>query len=330
MQAATLHNKEDHTMNATTIGGVSQIGRGSTLLRAGALAALCIGLGAMTARASTVYWDGGGADNRVITKENWTTDTQPTGGILGIIDNTYVVNPSVTAGATAGGNVTGYTVEQRTGSFTPTGNITLAQGTVWTLKGGNITTPNNIFTLNASSLIIDGGTFSSASRRFEATGNTLLEVKSGSFSNGDVGLRTANATTAFDVKVSGGSLTSTRLNFHAGGPAHFTVTGGTVNFTSATTASTLGSGMTFGLGEGSVTFAVAPTVSGTSAINFVKGSGGSLTVTGYGQSDYEAWWTAGSLKFDGANDGSFSDHFEVTGATLTLKPQSTGTVIAIR
>ncbi len=104
-----------------------------------------------------------------------------------------------------------------------------------------------------------------------------------------------------------------------------------MNFTSTTTASTLGSGMTFGLGDtGSVTFGIAPTVSGTSPINFLKGSGGSLTVTGYGASDYQAWWTAGSLKFDGSNTGNFADIFDVSGATLKLKPKVIGTMITIR
>ncbi len=177
-------------MNTRTMGSGKKSLHGRGLSAALALAAGIAGLGSTSARGVTVKWDGGGADNRVITQENWTDNTRPTGGVLGIIDNTYVTNPTVTAGATAGGNVTGYTVEQYSGLLTPNGNITLAGGTIWTLKGGNITTPNNIFTLSSASLIIDGGTFSSANRRFDSSGTSLLEVKSGSFLNGDVGLRT--------------------------------------------------------------------------------------------------------------------------------------------
>ncbi len=286
-------------------------------IRTAALAAAALlAVFSSDANANPVFWTGQGANSRVLTAENWTNNTPPliANGILGIINT----NVTVTAGASAGGNVSGYNVEQQTGLLAAAGNITLSGGTIWTLKGGSISTPTNIFGLNASSLIIDGGTFSST-RRFDGTNASLLELKSGSFSNGDVGLRVPNTSQNLTVRVSGGSLTTPMLSFETS-PSSFTVTGGTVNITSAT-ASTLGAGMTFGLGGGSVTFATAPTVSATSAINFLTGSTGSLTVTGFQAANYEAWWNAGSLKVDGGNTGTFSNNFQVTGATIVLVPE---------
>jgi hypothetical protein len=54
----------------------------------------------------------------------------------------------------------------------------------------------------------------------------------------------------------------------------------------------------------------------------------SLTVSGYGQSDYEAWWNAGSLKRDGGNAGTFSENFQVTGSTIVVVPEP-GTLVLI-
>jgi hypothetical protein len=70
-------------------------------------------------------------------------------------------------------------------------------------------------------------------------------------------------------------------------------------------------------------------VNGTGYLNFGAGSTGALTVTGANQTYYEGLWTAGNLKFNGANTGAFADHFSVTGATLTLAGDSEPSPLAL-
>jgi hypothetical protein len=59
----------------------------------------------------------------------------------------------------------------------------------------------------------------------------------------------------------------------------------------------------------------------TSTINFIDNATASFTVAGYTQSDYEILWTDTVLKYNGGNTGTFSDHFQVTGSTLTAIPE---------
>ncbi|SHI64294.1 PEP-CTERM protein-sorting domain-containing protein [Rubritalea squalenifaciens DSM 18772] len=65
----------------------------------------------------------------------------------------------------------------------------------------------------------------------------------------------------------------------------------------------------------------------TGFINFTSGSTGALDIAAADQSYYEGLWASGGLRYDGANSGTFADHFEVTGGVLTAvavpEPSST-------
>ncbi len=66
---------------------------------------------------------------------------------------------------------------------------------------------------------------------------------------------------------------------------------------------------------------------GTSTVNFGENSTGALTVTGWTVSDFETLWNDGKLTYNGAQTGNFSDHFQVSGSTLSAvavpEPSST-------
>lgn len=71
----------------------------------------------------------------------------------------------------------------------------------------------------------------------------------------------------------------------------------------------------FGEGSGSFTTTdLRNLTAGVSVINFLPGSECSLTC----DEDYPVLWDQGILKYNGANTGTFADHFTVTGSTLTL------------
>jgi hypothetical protein len=89
----------------------------------------------------------------------------------------------------------------------------------------------------------------------------------------------------------------------------------------------------FGLGNGTVSFAAAPTISGASFIDFLTGSGGALTITGFTSTNYASWWDSGFLRFNGVagSSGGFnSSDFVVTDSTLSLVPEpSTWALLAV-
>jgi hypothetical protein len=107
------------------------------------------------------------------------------------------------------------------------------------------------------------------------------------------------------LNINGGTFDGSGINDFILGRASAT---GIININ----AGTMSVGTTFVFGTNNVNG------TGTGYLNFGAGSTGALTVTGANQTYYEGLWTAGRLKFDGANTGAFADHFSVTGATLTL------------
>ncbi|NWK55009.1 PEP-CTERM sorting domain-containing protein [Verrucomicrobiaceae bacterium N1E253] len=77
----------------------------------------------------------------------------------------------------------------------------------------------------------------------------------------------------------------------------------------------------FNISAGTAEFGNLQFGSGTGTIDFTAGSTGSLTVTGYTQTDYETLWTDGNLTYGGAQSGTFADNFSVSGSTLTAVPE---------
>ena len=304
-----------------------------------------------SASAQTVYWDRGASNNNITNALNWTTDTLPTGGTLGIIDNS-IINP---ANVTVNGNLTDYNLRLDAGTLSLNSGRTFNGNTALVVKGGTFALGlNNALTLGGTStLTIDGGTMtSSGSARIISGNGTTFNLKSGSADTSQFFNNTGDAN--FTVNVSGGSLTALRTDFKGSGntvaaenSTVLRITGGTTSFSGTGTNVTRffnGGRAEFGLGSGNLSFATAPVFNSAGAtnssptirgfINFLQDSGGSLTITGFTKTDYEAWWTASGidnrLRYNGGNTGSFDDVFLVNDATLTLVPEpSTWALLAV-
>ncbi len=61
---------------------------------------------------------------------------------------------------------------------------------------------------------------------------------------------------------------------------------------------------------------------GTGVIDFSADSTGALTVTGADQTFYKKLFAAGNLTHAGSGRGTFTDHFQVLGSTITLATES--------
>ncbi len=153
-------------------------------------------------------------------------------------------------------------------------------------------------------IIVDGGSIDytassdsgNSARSLRIKGTSSLELNSGSlttWSNRNLEM--------FDngsVIISGGVLDaggiSTNSNFGNQALLTFASGGGTVILRSGT----------LGLTNGAF-------------VNFLSGSNGSLEVAGKDQAYFEGLWTAGTLRYEGANLGNFADYFEVNGSILS-------------
>jgi hypothetical protein len=284
------------------------------------------------ASAQTVTWDGSD-NNNITTAANWTTGTLPTGGTLGIIDNSIV-----TATVVVNSNLENYTIRQDAGEVSSTNKV-WAGDTSWTMNGGTFTMTGRLsLGLNGStdpvstnSLTINGGSFtgvdifgarqSSVGSSVTLTGGSLnLSGASGVWSQGG----------ALNLNVSGGTLNMEGFVFNSTSDK-FTITGGSSTVGTGTVVLQNGGHVEFGLGSGSLLLNELPAFTNAGYFNFLEDSGGSLTIAGYTKTDYEAWWTASGndnrLRYDGGNTGSFDDVFEVTGATIVLVPEPTALAV---
>ncbi len=161
----------------------------------------------------------------------------------------------------------------------------------WVQTGGDITTSFNR-TLGGMTWYITGGSVASTANLQHVTGNP------------------------FEIYVVGGSLSAAQ--FRNRDSSLLYIESGTVTLSGSLNMN--GGLTTFGLGNGTLS-AASLSSDASSRINFVSGSGGSLAITGFGLSDYETLWTGGRLQFDGGNAGTFGDHFQVDGSTLSLIPE---------
>jgi hypothetical protein len=286
------------------------------------------------ASAQTVTWDGS-ASTGITNAANWTTDTLPTGGIIGIIDNS-IVNPATVV---VNGDLSNYTIRQDAGGVSSAGRR-WTLGTSWTMNGGTFTMSNrlNLGDLSTSSnpasinsLTINGGSF---------TGTDILgDAKSalGSFvslTGGSLTLSNANGVWsqggALNLNVSGGTLNTDGFTFNSTSDK-FTITGGSSTVGTGTVVLANGGHVEFGLGSGSLLLNELPAFTAEGYFNFLEDSGGSLTIAGFTKPDYQAWWTASGnnnrLRVNGSNTGSFDDVFKVTGATIVLVPEPTAMAV---
>ena len=282
---------------------------------------------------TTVTWDGGSSGTGTILANatNWTTDTLPTGSTVGIINTSIVTNlPTLTPG-----DMTGLRIQQDAGTVDRGATTAVFSNTIYTLNGGTFNGGVQIHSLtNNSSITVNGGTMdlergigstgASSTANLTVTGGTLTTTTGR-------GIRGANSG-GFVINVSGGSIAAGDLRM-LNSSQQTTVTGGSISMIDATSSFTNGGRLTFGLGNGTVSFAGAPTIGGGSFVDFLTGSGGALSITGFTSANYASWWDSGFLRINGVagSSGGFnSSDFVVNDATLTLVPEpSTWALLAV-
>ena len=140
---------------------------------------------------------------------------------------------------------------------------------------------------------------------------------------------TQNTTTTVDIQA--GSLIVQRNTFlgnDGNGNLTFNLSGGVAQFDGdlgigrdeANTLVTI-SGGAFNV-DGALSFDVPGGADGVrpgfGTLDFTAGSTGTLTVAGLGAADFEAFFDAGDITFDGGATGTFDEFFQVNGNTLSI------------
>lgn len=168
-------------------------------------------------------------------------------------------------------------------------NLTLVQ------SAGTVSTSSNRTVAGTVHWYLTGGDISFGTASLNNAAGNVFNIYA---------LNAASDFTAGVIKLTGGSL----LHIESG---HFNISGNTqVNDGS----------IVFGAGSGSFTTPdLRNLTAGSSVINFLPGSLATMTATNI--TDYSTLWSIGILKYDGANLGTFADHFRVTGSTLSLVPE---------
>jgi hypothetical protein len=277
---------------------------------------------AAPAMAATLYTGGGGV---VQSGTNWNNGL-PNSSNLGTIDT----NASYTSGSS--GLMDGYFMTLTAGTLTRVG------GAVFNLLNGSMTVDGasaefiySGISLNNSSYTINSGS-GTASTGSAARSTNLSNNSTASFNGGTSTFeREITMSGGSQFIVNGGSLTVNTNSSDATLSGFRTGTdGGTLQFNGGTTVAnylnmTDATSVVFGgttAGSFSLdSLAFDPLNLPNVTLNWLSGSKMSLTVTGQNQAYYESLWTDSRLQFNGANTGSFGDHFVVSGATLTLIPE---------
>ena len=285
---------------------------------------------------TTVTWDGGpsGTGTSLSIAENWTTDTLPTGSTVGII-NTSIVTSLPTLSINT--SLTSYNIQQDAGTVLRSSSSGFTS-TTYTLNAG-VFTNSQAINYTDTTFNVNGGELTFGNNRNFAgnAGTNIVNVSGGSLTLQGTGSILGNGAgnSTYDLNISGGTVSSGvtgRLSL-ARATDRATITGGTTTFGNGANSITSGARLTFGLGNGTVSFAAAPTISGAAFIDFLTGSGGALTITGFTSTNYASWWDSGFLRINGVagSSGGFnSSDFVVTDSTLSLVPEpSTWALLAV-
>lgn len=234
------------------------------------------------------------------------------------IDGTWIVNGST--------DMSGWVVVQATGTLTRALNaIVLTADEHWWLEGGAITVTDNSTSrahfrvgdsVHSGELVMTGGSIY-ADGFFDVACNSLFMMTGGEVASVE-GSRMSDGGRSYiegGIGTFGGTLKlsspETQMEFSGGSWVY----SGGLTFAANTTTNTF---IRFALGDGELFVGGIDVISGSGYIDFVTGSGGSFTVAGYGEANYQALWDAGKLKADGQNDGEFREHFIVDGNTLRI------------
>lgn len=278
-------------------------------------AALVLLACAAPAFSATVFTNASGTDDLISNAGNWDNGL-PTGQ-----------QGTISSNAKHDANIThnGYNILHTDGDLSRgSGFQTFALGTgsTWEMNGANaaITQARGIDLRDNSSFVLNEGSadLSDNNRDTQIFGaNAKIEINGGTMTIGrDLVVRNGGA-----LIVNGGTLTGIEQiftqsfasaafgYFFNGGSTtadNFQLdTAGTVTF-GGTTAGDLN--LLVGLGNG-VT------------LNWETGSLMELGVNGADQTFYEGLFTSGDLLFEGSSTGTFGDHFQVSGDTLSLVPE---------
>lgn len=295
--------------------------------------------------AAQTIWEGD-TDSAFFNAANWSSGT-PTLLVEGEIDGTGTNSPEL--GTLNGGfqnlpsfllTQTGDTVSVLGTDDATNGAVSIGGSTVWNLNGGFLDVSSNYELRANGTLIVDGGTL-------QATGTAQLVIRSNSADlqilSGSHDL-TGNRFGAINgsLLIDGASLTAAGMNFGNFGSnnQNGTVTlqngasltlednnnGALRNSVQASATNSSGQ-LNFGPGVSSLTAGGWTFNNGGPdlGIDFDPGAVGStftiLNSSAFDETEWEAYWTTGSLTVGGANVGNFSDFFEVSGGTLTMVPE---------
>ncbi len=230
--------------------------------------------------------------NQIGDGANWTNGL-PTAG------NPGTLNIDANWGPGSAGTLEGYLVTQTGGVLSNSNNRNISGGTVWTING-----------------VGAGIDLTGTAQMIHGSGSAAtLNLNEGFVSTGG-NLQTRNGA---DFNISGGTV-SVGGQFNIQTNSSVLLTGGAVTIAGANGLAMQAGSLTFGVGNGTLTAGTLSTT-GDSVIDFLPGSGGSITIAAFGASEFEGLWDAGNLRFDSANAGTFASSFIVTGSTLTVIPE---------
>ena len=212
-----------------------------------------------------------------------------------------VMTPAHWTEGLPGGMING--LIQEDGTFSAPGDdINWYAGATVTIDGGNLsrTDTEGVLDIHTEALldIKSGGLTSAGDLNFEQAG---LEMSGGNLTASAIRLFGSRSVTTTVARITGGQLTAEALRVYDN-----------ESFTSGY--------ITFG-GAGSLVIDSADPIDwGEGYVNFlnVQGSTATLTINGYDQTDYETMFAENRLRFDGTNEGEFSDHFQVIGSELSV------------
>ena len=224
------------------------------------------------------------------------------------------------------GNADGWSVTQTGGTLTLNATRNVAGASVWTMTGGSIvptTAGTEQFQLNNTAVFnLQGGSIENVGRLriqadsiFNQSGgsiNAVAGAQTGEITGGNLGsaYNMTGGTASFVTL----NLNSTALNFSGG---NFTLTNlGTNNIQRLTI-------------DGNANISInSSTDIAQGRFNFLNnwlptGTGASLTVQGWGFSDFESVFTSGRIQYDSViiDAATFADTFQVSGSTLTVIPE---------
>ena len=204
------------------------------------------------------------------------------------------------------GTNTTWVMDGPTAAITQARGISLRDGSSFTLLNGNADLSDNnrdttVWGAGAS-ITVSGGTMT-IGRNLIVRDGGVLTVNGGSISGIDKIFTQSFASPAGGFFFNGGSTAADTFELAKPGTATF---GGTS--AGALSLASLGTGVT---------------------LDWLSGSAMTLTIAGADSAYYEGLFAAGGLLFEGANNGAFSDHFQVSGETLSLVPEPASAAAAI-